>query len=193
MAFFTGLHSIEFKTELRYYLKKNSGYPEIYFVKCTNYPKCRFNISSLPSDKIKLKEINDMFSYSIFKTEAEKLIAQEQYVLLVYCKDDTDCPFQTNFYSELNQIVLSKDTRTYHTIMEKGENNFLIKLNDEKEYKQIYINFLTYTGDISIKTKLGRDRYIIKEYLTGNKKYFILDVNNKSTEINNELYFIVKG
>ena len=194
LAFFTGLPSTNFKTELRYYLKKNSGYPEMYLVKCTNYPKCTFDINSLPSDAIKPKEINDMFSYSIFKTEAKSLISQEQYVLLVYCNGDSPCSFQTNFYSESDKIVLQKDKRTYHTIMSQGENNFLIKLIGEKDFKQIFVNFLTYSGDISIQV-VG-EGYRIRDFLAGNKKYFVLDYNTSNTtidEVSDEIYYTVKG
>ena len=196
LAFFTGLPSLDFKTELRYYLKKSSGYPEMYFVKCKTYPNCKFDINSLPSDAIKPKEINDMFSYSIFKTETMKLISPEQYVLLVHCNGDLPCSFQTNFYSEIDQIVLQKDQRTYHTIMNQGENKFVIRLDGESQYKQIFVNFLTYTGDISIKAE--GEGFRIRDYLAGNKKYYVLDVDTENnndifSSTNNEIYFYVKG
>ena len=194
MAFFTGLPSLDFKTELRYYLKKNSGYPEMYFVKCTTYPNCKFDINSLPSDKIKPKEVNDMFSYSIFKTESMKLISPEQYILLVHCNGDLPCSFQTNFYSEFDKILLQKGKRTYHTIMSKGENNFLINLDGESQYKQIFVNFLTYSGDISIKAE-AQD-FKIRDYIAGNKKYFVLDFqtdDDKTKTINSKIYFKITG
>ena len=189
LAFYTGLTCLDFKTELRYYLKKISGYPEMYFIKCHNYPNCNFNIDSL-QEAIKPDEINDMFSYSIFKTESTKLISPEQYVLLVHCNGDSPCRFQTNFYSEFDKIVLQKDVRTYHTIMYQGENNFIIKLDGENDYKQIFVNFLTYSGDISIKA-MG-DGFRIRDYLAGNKKYFVLDLNT-TTNTNKEIYFYIKG
>ena len=194
LAFYTGLSTIDFKKELRYYLKKNSGYPEMYFAKCNNYPNCKFDNNSLQSEAIKPEEINDMFSYSIYKTEAKTLIAQEQYVLLVYCNGDTDCLFQTNFYSELDKIVLIENLRTSHTIMTNGENTFSIKLIGEKVYNTIYVNFLTYTGDTSIS--IVADGFNSSEYLSRNKKYYVLNynnTNNENNEINNEIYFIVKG
>ena len=193
MAFFTGLPSLEFKTELRYYLKKNSGYPEMYFVKCATFPNCKFDINSLPSNTIKPKEINDLFSYSIFKTETMKLISPEQYLLLVHCNGDQPCSFQTNFYSELDQIVMQKDKRTYHTIMSDGENNFVIKLEGEKDYKQIFINFLTYSGDISIKVEA--EGFRIRDFIAGNKKYFVIDFGNNDIKANltDEIHFYIKG
>ena len=190
-AFFTGLPLLNFKTELRYYLKKISGYPEMYFLKCKEHPKCKFNMSSLPSDAIKPKVINDMFSYSIFKTETTKLISPEQYVLLVYCNGEQQCSFETNFYSEYDNIILQKDKRTYHTIMYKGKNNFLINLEGEKNFKQVIVNFLTYTGDISINAE--GDGYNIGEFLAGNKKYYILDFNKTGNIINNKIYFYIEG
>ena len=189
LAFYTGLPCLDFKTELRYYLKKISGYPQMYFIKCHNYPNCNFKVDSL-SDAIKPDEVNDMFSFSIFKTESTTLISPEQYVLLVYCNGDLPCQFQTNFYSELDKIVLQKDQRTYHTIMYKGENNFIIKLDGEKNYEKIFVNFLTYTGDISINA-VG-DGFRIRDYLAGNKKYFTID-SNTTTNTNKEIYFYIKG
>ena len=196
IAFFTGLSSLDFKTELRYYLKKNSGYPEMYFVKCKTFPNCKFDINKLPPDSIKPKEINDMFSYSIFKTETTTLISPEQYVLLVHCNGDYPCSFQTNIYSELDQIVMQKDERTYHTIMSQGENNFVIKLEGESDYKRIFVNFLTYSGDISIKTE--GEGFRIRDFLAGNKKYYVFDFNSDNytnfySSINKEIYFHIKG
>ena len=193
IAFFTGLPSLEFKTELRYYLKKNSGYPEMYFVKCATFPNCQFDIKSLPTNTIKPKEINDLFSYSIFKTETMKLISPEQYILLAHCNGEQSCSFQTNFYSELDQIIMMKDKRTYHTIMSQGENNFVIKLVGEKDYKQIFINFLTYSGDISIKAEA--EGFRIRDFIAGNKKYFVIDFGNNDVKANltDEIYFHIKG
>ena len=194
IAFFTGLSSINFKTELRYYLKKNSGYPEMYFIKCTTFPNCKFDINSLPSDTIKPKNINDMFSYSIFKIEALKLISPEQYILLVYCNGNLPCSFNTNFYSELDTIILQKDKRTYHTIMSEGENNFAIKLQGEKNYKEIFVNFLTYSDDISIKAEA--EGFRIRDFVAGNKKYFVFDFNTKKdikATLSDEIYFYIKG
>ena len=192
-AFFTGLFSIDFKTELRYYLKKKEGYPIMYLVKCTTYPNCKFNITSLPSDFIEPIEINNIFSYSIFKTDIKKLIDPEQYVLLVYCNNGSDCLFKTNFYSELDQIVLPENKRTYHTIMYQGENNFLIKFKKIEQLQELYVNFLTYTGDISIKPDLNRTNFSMKTFLTGNRKYFVFNVSNATDKINNEIYFTIKG
>ena len=194
LAFYTGLPTIDFKTELRYYLKKNSGYPKMYFAKCINYPNCKFDKDSLPSDIIEPQEINDMFSYSIFKTDAKKLIAKEQYVLLVYCNNNSDCSFQTNFYSELDKIVLRKDVRTCHTIMSNGENKFLIKMIGEQEHNKIYLNFMTYTGDTGIS--VVAERFNVREFRSRNKNYYILEYDNKkneNNEINDEIYFTVKG
>jgi hypothetical protein len=64
---------MKFKTELRYYLKINTGFPEMYFVKCRTFPYCQFDLNNLPSDTIKPNKINDMFSYSIYKTEITNL------------------------------------------------------------------------------------------------------------------------
>jgi len=106
MTFYTGLSSMKFKTELRYYLKINSGHPQMYFAKCQTFPHCEFDINHLSSDSIKPTKTNDIFSYSIYKTEITKAISPEQYVLLVFCNIDEDCSFETNFYSELDNFVL---------------------------------------------------------------------------------------
>ena len=185
-AFYTGLPSIKYKTELRYYLKINSGYPQMYFAKCNTFPYCEFDINKLPSGTIKINKINDMSSYSIYKTEITNSISPEQYVLLVFCNVDQDCSFETNFYSELDNIILPEDKKVYQTIMEEGQNNFVIKIDEESNYNQIFVDFLTYSGDISIK--YNEEGLKVREYNAGNKKYFVID-----KVINDEVLFYVTG
>ena len=195
-AFYTGLSSLQFKTELRYYLKIISGFPQMYFVKCETFPHCEFDLNNLPSDTIKPNKINDMFSYSIFKTEIEKAISPNQYLLLVFCNIDEDCSFETNFYSDLDNLVLPKNKKIYHTIMDEGQTNFVIKLDGESNYKQIFIDLLTYSGDISIKYEV--DGFKVRDYIAGNKKYFVLDKISENIEynkltLNNEIILYVNG
>ena len=186
MTFYTGLSSMKFKRELRYYLKINSGHPQMYFAKCQTFPHCEFDINHLSSDSIKPTKTNDIFSYSIYKTEITKAISPEQYVLLVFCNIDEDCSFETNFYSELDNFVLPKEKKIYQTIMNEGQTNFVIKLNEESFYKQIFVDFYTYSGDISIKYEAKG--FSVRDYVAGNKKYFVLD---KISATKNEVYFYI--
>ena len=188
-AYYTGLSSLKYKTELRYYVKIKSGYPIMYFVKCKNFPHCEFDLNNLPSDTIKPNKINDIYSYSIYKTEITNSISPEQYVLLVFCSIEQSCSFETNFYNDLDYFVLPKEEKIYQTIMIEGKNNFVIKLDGENNYKQIFVDFLTYSGDISIKYEA--EGFFVREYLAGNKKYFVLD--KKNNENINEIYFYIKG
>ena len=194
-AFYTGLSSMKYKTELRYYLKKIEGFPEMYFVKCETFPYCKFDINSLPPDSIKPTKINEMFSYSIYKTEITTNISPQQYVLLVYCNPGQNCSFETNFYTELDKVVLKKEKKLYQTIMDEGQTNFVIKLDGENiNYRQVFVNFLTFSGDISIKYEI--DEFKIREFVAGNKKYFVLDsISNKklNSKLKNEIYFYVTG
>ena len=194
LAFYTGLSSMKFKTELRYYLKINSGFPEMYFVKCQTFPYCKFDINNLPLDTIKPTKINEMSSYSIYKTEITNSISPEQYVLLVYCNIDESCSFETNFYNELDKFILPKEKKIYQTIMNEGNTNFVIKLDGEDiNYKQVFVDFLTYSGDINIKYE--SEGFTVREYIAGNKKYFVLDKtsNNLKSTLNNVIYFYVSG
>ena len=173
-AFYTGLSSIKYKTELRYYLKINSGFPELYFAKCNTFPYCEFDFNNLSSDIIKPNKINDMYSYSIYKTEIKNLISPEQYVLLVFCNLEKNCSFETNFYTELDEIVLPKEKKVYQTIMNEGMTNFTINLKGEtNNYKQVFVDFLTYSGDISINYYV--QGFTVKDFISGNKKYFVLN------------------
>ena len=187
LAFYTGLSSLKFKTELRYILKKISGNPLMYFAKCETFPHCEFDINHLPSDSTNPTKTNDIFSYSIYKTEMTNAISPEQYVLLVLCMDES-CSFETNFYSELDNFILPKEKKIYQTIMDEGLTNFVIKLDGENNYKQIFVDFYTYSGDISIKYEA--EGFTVREYFAGNKKYFVLD---KNTNNKNEVYFYVTG
>jgi hypothetical protein len=75
--------------------------------------------------------------------------------------------------------------------MSKGENNFLINLEGESQYKQIFVNFLTYSGDISIKAE-AQD-FKIRDYIAGNKKYFVLDFqtnDDKTKTINSKISYL---
>ena len=188
MTFYTGLSSMKFKTELRYYLKINSGHPQMYFAKCQTFPHCEFDINHLSSDSIKPTKTNDIFSYSIYKREITKAISPDQYVLLVFCNIDKDCSFETNFYSELDNFVLPKEKKIYQTIMNEGQTNFVIKLNEESFYNQIFVDFYTYSGDISIKYEAKG--FSVRDYVAGNKKYFVLD---KISSTKNEVYFYISG
>ena len=193
-AFFIGLSSIKYKTELRYYLKKITGYPEMYFVKCNSFPYCEFDLDNLPNGSIKISNINDIFSYSLYKTEINNAISPEQFVLLVFCNIDQSCSFETNFYCELDKIVLPKEKKIYQTIMKEGQNNFIIKLDGENSnYKQIFVDFLIYSGDISIKYEIKG--FEVREYISANKKYFVLDKISENIESNdnNEINFYVIG
>ena len=173
-AFYTGLSSIKYKTELRYFLTINSGFPEMYFAKCNTFPYCEFDFNNLPSDTIKPNKINDMYSYSIYKTEIKNLISPEQYVLLVFCNLENNCSFETNFYSELDEIVLPKEKKVYQTIMNEGMTNFTINLKGEtNNYKLIFVDFLIYSGDISIIYYV--QGFTVKDFISGNKKYFVLN------------------
>ena len=189
-VFFTGLSSLKYKTELRYYLKRNSGFPEMYLVKCSTFPYCEFNLNNLTIGSIKVPKVNDIFSYSLYKTEIENAISPEQYVLFVFCNTEQSCSFETNFYSDLDKIALPKEEKIYQTIMNKGQNNFVIKLEGENNFKQIFIDFLTYSGDISITYEA--QGFTVREYIASNKKYFVLDKISENIE-SNEIYFLVTG
>lgn len=72
--------------------------------------------------------------------------------------------------------------------MNEGQTNFVIKLNEESFYNQIFVDFYTYSGDISIKYEAKG--FSVRDYVAGNKKYFVLD---KISSTKNEVYFYISG
>ena len=196
--FYSVLPKSDLGNEFKYNLKVISGYPKMYIIKCEEFPNCKLDVNNIPSNAINPQNINDIYSYSLFSRNMNKIISGEQYILYAYCQnnDNNQCIFETNIFSDKDIIYLKENESFYNKISENGKDIYAIKLNNfnfDNPNNFIIINFISFNGDISINNS-PINAYSIKNYLSGNKNFYIIkkekDLQNNE---NNEVTFTVNG
>ena len=187
-AFYTGLPKLNFKTEYRYNLKILSGFPKMEFKKKNIYENSNTNSGT----DFTPHQINDFYSYSIYKTEISPIISNSQYVLYVTCEGNSECIFETNFYSELDKVILRKNNQTFQNIMLEGKTTYSINLNNDKNFQQIFVDVMTYTGDLNVNFLIDDNEFKVENYRANNKQFFVIE-KSKSIITSNEILFTVEA
>ena len=187
-------------------LNSIEGFPKMYVIKCENYPLCSEEINNRESiNAIRPRNINRYSSYNVEKEDNydESPISKRQTLFVVECKraineynetynySDFMCLYNSLIYKD-NTIVELKEQKFYNQYALQGEEHeFKILLNEQLYIQKVFIDVMTYVGEVEINTdeikKLGINA---DHYEAIHKKYISVKVNGKSI---GELYFKVKA
>ena len=189
------------------YLNLNSlrGFPKMYVYECENYPLCFFQDSELQK-AIRPRNINRFSSYNVVKKNGfdESPISKRQTLFVVQCmkaenNDDKNvqymdslCDFNSLIYKKDSSIELIEEKFFNQYALIDEEYNYKIKLGKETDIQKVFIDIMTYVGDVKINidqiTKgLGIDADI---YDSVNKIFISVKTNGAPLE---ELNFSIKG
>ena len=181
-------------------LVSSVGYPKMYVIKCDSYPFCKYDEQTLQGG-IRPRSIN---RYSTLNFEKEDKfdnspISSAQTLLVVECQSspqgkyfDDYCEFNTLIYKDEDKIELIEDQFFNQYAFSSQEHNYKIHLGEETYIKKIFIDIITYVGEVNIINYENNKNLNIDQYVAINKLYLSAKVQEDS-EAPNEIYFTVKA
>ena len=176
------------------------GYPKMYVVECDNYPLCQYDERTLKKE-IRPRNIN---RYSTFYADKEEKfdnspISNAQTLLVVECQSspeekyfDKYCEFNTLIYKDDEKIELIEDEFFNQYALENQEHNYKIKISGETNIKKIFIDVLTFIGEVNVINYEQNKNLKIDQYIAINKIYLSAKVQENSATPD-EIYFTVKA
>ena len=189
-------------------LNSLEGFPKMYVVKCENYPLCSEEIDKRETkDAIRPRNINRFSSYNVEKKDDgdydESPISKKQTLFVVECKRaineydeqyeyvDFICQYNSLIYKD-NSVVELKERKFYNQYALQGEEHeFKILLNKQLYIQKVFIDVMTYVGEVEINTdKIEELEIKADHYEAIHKKYISVKVNGEHID---ELYFKVKA
>ena len=189
-------------------LMSSVGFPKMHVIDCQTYPICNFDENELKTYGIRPRNINRFSSYNFKKKDNfdDSPISKKQTIFLVECKkvesengDKSNylhniCEFNSLIYKNDDNIILLEE-KFFNQYAIKGEsNNYIIKIARESNIKKVFIDIMTYVGDVEVNIDKFKDENVDSDqYIAINKIFISAKLNNKKSDDINELYFSVKG
>ena len=185
---------------INYNLMAMNGFPQMYVVECDNYPLCSFdNLEK----SIRPRNINRFCSYSFDNEKKSSPISEKQTLFVVKCKTgsksehqtdskyfDLLCGFGTLMYGDDDKIELVEDMFFNQYALKGQEHNYKIKMAKEIKIQKIFIDVMTYIGDVEIS--IGNDNLPYSEYFSINKIFISVKVDQYEDDLN-EIVLNVKA
>jgi len=187
-------------------LLASSGFPKMTIVQCDNYPICSLSDDSL-NNRVKESpmNINRISSYSYKKLLGANYspISKSQTLFVVECKEghkalnkesnnnNEYCFFSSLIYSNNDKIELIENI-FYNQYALKDQTNFYkIKLHHESEIKKIYIDVITFSGEVNVTQDI-QDGITCNQYISINKIYLSSTVGKPSENLS-DITFSIKA
>ena len=183
-----------------------SGFPKMTIVQCDNYPICSLADNSFNNaTKESPVSINRISSYSYKKLYGAKYspISKSQTLFVVECKErqktsnkesnynNDYCFFSSLIYNNNDKIELIENN-FYNQYALKDQNNFYkIKLQHESGIKNIYIDIITFSGEINVIQDI-QDGISCNQYSSINKIYLSCRFEKPSENLFN-ITFAIKA
>ena len=183
------------------------GFPKMYVYKCENYPLCSFDKETL-NNAVRPRNINRFSSYNVLKEEEfdNSPISKKQTLFVVQCQEaeeldkeneelkeymDILCDFYSLINKENTAIQLVDEQFFNQYALMNEEHNYKIKLGNEKGIEKVFIDIMTYIGDVEINTQKIKDSNInLAQYDSINKIFISVKTVGEPLE---ELEFSVKA
>ena len=189
-------------------LMTSAGYPKMYVLDCKTYPICNFDDNELQNNSIRPRNINRFSSYNFLKKDDFDIspISKKQTIFLVECQKIEDengdkstylqnvCDFNSLIYKDDDNILLLEEKFFNQYAVAKQKHNYKINVAKESNIKKIFIDIMTYVGDVEVNTdKFKEENVDSDKYIAINKIFISAKLNNKKSEDINELSFSVSA
>ena len=199
LALYTHNSDIHYFDSISFYLKILKGNPEMYIIKCKDYPNCANTYKQLINDKniIKPDLRENVYSYTKTNNDVDEKKDLSPYgvsqdLLYVYCPEknnDDYCQFQVLIHSNLDEITLFQNDKFYSNLLKDESNLFKIhipKSNIEIEKIKIILN--TTEGEFELITDKNENIDVNIETLGNNQiceytPYNDYSINSKDFDI----------
>ena len=180
------------------------GFPKMYVYKCDTYPLCGFEKEKL-TQAIRPRNINRFSSYNVKKEEGydDSPISKKQTLFVVECVQaekeyreqypfmDTLCDFNTLISEEKTAIKLKEENFFNQYALLNEVHNYKIELGKETGIEKVFIDIMTYVGDVEINmNEITSNEIQADQYDSVNKIFISVKTNGRLIE---DLNFSVKG
>ena len=204
-------------TTLEYHLHILNGNPILYYIKCTDFPNCKYNYDDIKKEiekknAVTNQDINDNIFIFVTPEEGDFYLNKTQYLAVVYCdenkKGKKDCEYQIEIHNTKGKggnLILLNNVITYDSIKKSDSeyDYYKFEVNDDKT-NYVHIVSYCYSGYINLNPKFlgnsfeesNRINYgNIEEYVFKRKSdtkidgYFNLQIIGKESSFYSILYY----
>ena len=159
------------------------GYPSLTVVECTNYPFCSLDDETLKRG-VTPRNVNRFSSY-VYEGQSNRdysPVSKTQPLAVVKCVDiegiedfDWVCGFGAIISGENDEIDLIEDIYFNQFALENKENYYYVQLSEETHVHKIFIDILTFVGDVEVIPLFQNVDY--SQYRAANKIYISVKIN----------------
>lgn len=180
-----------------------NGYPKMYVYNCKDYPLCNFMDEDDPDNNIRPRNINRFSSLSFEKEKNSdnSPISKSQTIFFVECQRsqqvsennhfDKYCEFNTLIFKDNDIIELLEDQYYNQFAVENEVHNFRIKISKEREIQKIFVDIMTFVGEVDVTHNEYKDMKI-NSYFAINKIYLSAKIDEYS-QIPDEFNFRIRA
>jgi hypothetical protein len=175
------------------------GFPKMYVVECENFPLCKLDDETLQKS-IRPRNINRFSSYNVQKKEDfdDSPISKKQTLFVVECVDienreGSSIPKYMDYICDFNSLIYDDDPES---VIELRDNKFFNQyalINEQHRYKinlskepgiqKVFIDIMTYVGEIIINTDGITSKGIrADQYESINKIFLSVKVEEKAID-----------
>ena len=196
---FIGIKNENFK-KMTLSLMASNGFPKMHVINCDTYPLCTFDENTL-STGIRPRNINRFSSLTFEKDKNydNSPISKTQTLFVVECLEnhssrqhfDEYCDFNSLIFKDEDEIELIEDKFFNQFAVKDQEHNYKIKLSKESNIQKIFIDIMTFVGDVEIT--YDKDKINVDQYIAINKIYLSVKLDKNYEENFLEMNFKVKA
>ena len=179
-ALFQGMITNNEATEINYNLKTISGFPDMKFYKCTNYPKCVLSDSTPVEDP---HHTNRMTVKSFYLKDEQKIttISAFQPLLVVECtnsdKNEESCYFETSIFTNKDRLLLKENSTFSQYLLEYESDLYSIDFTTEDNKDKIFLDLIIFSGDVNL---IMDSNIKANKYYLSNKIFYSIHIKESS-------------
>ena len=167
-------------SEYSFAIKTLKGDCQMYFDKCTTYPKCNYdNLDNLDQ----INNIGDIYSFNI-KNEGIEFtpISPIQNFIIVKCNENKNIynSFESVFFDNIDYLILKENESFKQYLISQQTNQYKILYSTLIDSKQIMIEVQIINGDINLILK---NELIEQKFQTANKIFYLMNLNNNQGDV----------
>ena len=179
-------------TTLEYHLHILNGYPILYYIKCIDFPNCKYNYDDIKKEiekgnAITNQDINDNIFIFVNPEEGDFYLNKTQYLAVVYCDENKtkydDCEYQIEIHNTKGKggnLILLDNVITYDSI-KKSDSDYDYYKFEVIDNTTNYVHIISYcfSGYINLNTKfLGKSFKEINRINYGNIEEYVYKRDN---------------
>ena len=192
------------------------GFPKMYVVECETYPLCKMDDETL-KNSIRPHNINRFSAYNVKKKDDfdESPISKKQTLFVVECLDiekrgSSSMPKYMSYICDFNSLIYDDDKESVIELrdnkyfnqyaLSKHEHKYKINLSKEPGIAKVFIDIMTYAGNIEVNKKEIEDKGITADQYDAINKIFLSvkiegkiydDISFSITALDNTYYTIL--